>query len=397
MNRKIEGVELSTIYAKIVETSEQGICLLSRESKIVFVNDAFCRLVGYESSALIGSTVTHIIAPESLADFQSRRSKRIEGQLREKYELVFIHGITGKKVFVVNSVSPILDDNNQMVLGVGVLADVTAMKEVQFELAARVQELNESQIKILAQELALVASAKTSALGEMAGQAAHEINTPLGAIVLTAESLKNRIADNKFEQKFFAQQIELILTVTQKVARIISSMRKLAGQAGNEFISEVSIKTLVEDTLLLCEGRFKKNGISFEVKFDGVEARKIQCMPSEISQILINLLNNSNDAIQNLEYNWVTLSLKDSGGLLRLEVCDSGPPISPENRAKLFTPNFTTKSLSQGTGYGLSISSKIAERHHGRLFLDQSRPNTCFVLEIPWEQSEALAKTGRAS
>jgi signal transduction histidine kinase len=293
----------------------------------------------------------------------------------------------------------VIDDHTLAIANsIGVqLGRVVERMHSQELLAKRAQQLIESQKIVIDQEQALVASAKTSALGEMAGQAAHEINTPLGAIVLTAESMKEKIEAKDFDQKFLGQQLDLILRVTQKMARIISSMRKLAGHGGNDTISEVQLKTLIDDTVILCEGRFKKHGIVFEVLYENVEGKFLQCLPSEISQILINLLNNAFDAINLRKDKWVKLIASEKNNRLNIKVIDCGEGIKGESRSKIFTPNFTTKSLNQGTGFGLSISRKIAERHSGSLYVDHDNANTCFVLDIPWAQSDSLVKIARGS
>ncbi|RZA04517.1 MAG: HAMP domain-containing histidine kinase, partial [Proteobacteria bacterium] len=75
-----------------------------------------------------------------------------------------------------------------------------------------------------------------------------------------------------------------------------------------------------------------------------------------------------------------------------IRVIDSGEGISPEIYRKIFQPFFTTKEIGKGTGMGLSISLGIAEAHHGRLYIDESSPNTCFVLELPQRQANAHPK-----
>jgi two-component system sensor histidine kinase HupT/HoxJ len=111
---------------------------------------------------------------------------------------------------------------------------------------------------------------------------------------------------------------------------------------------------------------------------------------------LINLLNNSADAIGAHHEKWIKLTALAVDDGLRITIVDSGKGIPLAHQSKLFTANFTTKSLNQGTGFGLSISRKIAEQHLGTLRLDLENPNTCFVLELPWKQSEALVKMARA-
>lgn len=259
----------------------------------------------------------------------------------------------------------------------------------------RTAELKVSQNLVLAQQNTLIASAKNAALGEMAGQAAHEINTPLGALLLTAQSMQAKIADDPIDRTFLNQQLNLILVITARIARIINSMRKLAGHGGNEPLADVNIQQLVADTILLCESRFKKGSILFEVLYKEVGNQSLQCRANEVSQVLINFLNNAHDAVRDqadLERRWVRLVVSVTGGRVLFRVEDGGPGISDENCRKLFQASFTTKSLDHGTGFGLPISQKIAERNQGRIFLDSSCPDTAFVLELPQKQSEALVR-----
>ncbi|PWU19286.1 MAG: hypothetical protein C5B49_06040 [Bdellovibrio sp.] len=273
-----------------------------------------------------------------------------------------------------------------------------ANKNLKKHVETRTSELADSKNIVLQQQQILVSSAKLSALGEMAGQIAHEINTPLGAIVLTVQSLRKKIESQLqtnsalSEGQILLSKMDFILQVTNKIARIVGSMRKLAGHGANEQICEVSVNTLIEDVLLLCEGRFKKSGIEFTYTNRLTEHNFIQCRPNEVAQVLVNLLNNAHDAIKDKKPKWIKLDLQESRDRAIIRVIDSGSGIAESVRAKLFLPNFTTKSLDSGTGFGLSICKKLVESHRGRIYLDSEQANTTFVVELPFEQTEALAK-----
>jgi len=262
---------------------------------------------------------------------------------------------------------------------------------VEEAVVKRTSELVESQKMVLNQQQSMIASAKHTALGEMAGQIAHEINTPLGAIVLTAQGLSKKAAAGTMDAQDVIAKMEFMLQVTNKLARIIGSMRKLAGHGANEQIREVKVEDLVQDTLLLCEGRFKRSSIDFQFVNQLGGDLNLQCRPNEISQVLINLLNNAHDALKDAPEKWVRLFVEKRGGKIAFRVVDSGPGVSPINRNKLFLPHFTTKSLDSGTGFGLSICKKLVSQHQGEIFLDASQRETTFVMELPMEQTEAIA------
>jgi signal transduction histidine kinase len=112
----------------------------------------------------------------------------------------------------------------------------------------------------------------------------------------------------------------------------------------------------------------------------------IECRPTEISQILLNLLNNAFDAVFSLSEKWVELQVEELPDEIRIQVTDSGSGISKGIREKLMQPFFTTKEPGKGTGLGLSISNRIALKHHGKIYLDESCKNTRFVLVLPKRQ-----------
>lgn len=154
----------------------------------------------------------------------------------------------------------------------------------------------------------------------------------------------------------------------------------------------VSLKQILEDCQALCSERFSRIGAELEID----ELSKdlfIECRSTQIFQVLLNLLNNSRDAIENLDEKWVKISIKDCGDTVELRISDSGKGIPAEVHDKLFSPFFTTKGVGKGTGLGLSISEKLVKTHGGSLKLDPHAPSTCFVLQLPKFQSslETLA------
>ncbi|MBK8204245.1 MAG: GHKL domain-containing protein [Bdellovibrionales bacterium] len=104
-------------------------------------------------------------------------------------------------------------------------------------------------------------------------------------------------------------------------------------------------------------------------------------------QVLLNLLNNSFDAVAALPETWVDLKVETIGDNLRMIVTDSGKGILPSIAEKIMDPFFTTKEVGKGTGLGLSISRGIVLSHGGSLIYDSTHPNTRFIIEIPLTQS----------
>ncbi len=260
---------------------------------------------------------------------------------------------------------------------------------IQNQVNLQLKQLEESKEVIRNQQQTLVESAKNAALGEMAGQIAHEINTPLGAVVLTTQAMLKKVQTQGIPPQEMSEKLELILKIAARLGRIISSMRKLSAQGGNEAIREVSFKGLIDDTLLLCEGRLRNSNINFTSQIELAENATVQCRPSEVSQVLLNLINNAVDALKNIDEKWIRLQVSARAEIVTVRIIDSGTGVALEHQAKLFTPNFTTKSLDIGTGFGLSICRKLIEKHGGKISLEPG-VNTTFAFELPLRQTEAI-------
>jgi C4-dicarboxylate-specific signal transduction histidine kinase len=252
------------------------------------------------------------------------------------------------------------------------------------------RELNRSlDGKLLDTELKLVNAAKMSALGEMAGGIAHEINTPLGTIGMIAEHLKDLVIEEPLDKKTVTDMILVVSRTVTRIATIIRGLRTFSRDGSGDPFEPAPLKQILEDTLVLCREKLKQSGT--ELRLEGIKDDLIlQCRAVQVSQVLLNLVGNACDAIAQLPDKWVGISARVVGEQIEISVADSGSGIPPDARAKLFQPFFTTKEIGLGTGLGLSISKGIAEAHQGSLELDVECPNTRFVLKLPIFQQAAL-------
>jgi len=251
-------------------------------------------------------------------------------------------------------------------------------------------QIQERTSKLIATEALLINSAKFSALGEMAGGVAHEINNPLGIISGKAHTLRRRVGQSPLDMEKILEDIDKIENTTKRIAKIVTGLKTFSRNADHDSAEVVNVKKLVDETLDLCQERFKQHDVALEV--DVPEELDLECRGAQISQIMINLLNNAFDAIQEESVKVIKLNAKKVGDSIVICVENLGPRISDEVALKLMQPFFTTKDVSKGTGLGLSISKGIAESHQGRLYLNREVTTaTCFVIEIPCRQMIAKA------
>ncbi|MBS1963107.1 MAG: GHKL domain-containing protein [Bdellovibrionales bacterium] len=231
-------------------------------------------------------------------------------------------------------------------------------------------------------QAALVLSEKMAALGEMSGGVAHEINTPLAAIRLNTELLRRHLQSSTDRSREIETGLATIDRVAQRISKITQALQSFSRSAEQDPPVIASLETIVKDAVELCAERFRNGDVRLIV--DPVPAdATIECRPVQISQVILNLLNNAFSAIANRSERWVQLRVTSEGPRVRITVTDSGDGVSTEIQDKIFQPFFTTKGPGHGTGLGLSISKGIVEDHSGRIFLAKESAHTRFVVELP--------------
>jgi signal transduction histidine kinase len=124
-------------------------------------------------------------------------------------------------------------------------------------------------------------------------------------------------------------------------------------------------------------------GIKFNILSNELGNEVINCNLVQISQVLMNLLNNSIYEIESKENPWINFIIEKINNEIKFTVSDSGLGIPLEVQKKMFEPMYTTKPIGKGTGLGLSISRAIIEKHNGSLKINNNLPNTTFEVCIP--------------
>jgi signal transduction histidine kinase len=252
---------------------------------------------------------------------------------------------------------------------------------------SRIEDLVAKRSEELAEaKSSMILSSKMSALGEMAGGMAHEINTPLTIINLKVNQLQNELAAENINKAKINEGLQKIEDTVARIAKIIKGLRYFARDTKHDPFETVQVKSILEDTLYLCIERLRYNAIKL-INEPCPSDLFIDCRSTEISQVLLNLLNNACDAISTLPEKWIEIKIVKKGSYIEIRITDSGKGIQNEVRDKIMQPFFTTKPVGKGTGLGLSISKGIIESHSGTLAVDTSVENTCFVVTLPLHQT----------
>ncbi len=336
---------------------------------------SFHNLKGAAGIMELAQLKTHTHGLENiLVEFKDKNS------IPKKHISFFLRGIDGARALL---------DGQEINFDFNISDDVTeasaSSSPTKILVIENITELKEGEQALKKAQADLVSSAKLASLGKMAAGIAHEINNPLTVISGKAEILMNRIVAGKIENEKIVEGLSSISNSCLRIAKIIAGLRTFSREAGNAQFQSSNVFQILEESLSFCMDRFKLAKIELRMKCS--QDIQILCRPTEISQIFVNLLGNSIDAISDLKDRWIEIESVICENSVQILFTDSGCGIAPHIVERLMEPFFTTKDFGMGSGLGLSISKGIAKGHNGSLSYKSGSPNTCFVLELPFNQT----------
>jgi two-component system NtrC family sensor kinase len=245
-----------------------------------------------------------------------------------------------------------------------------------------VESLKEIQEQLIQKE-------KLASVGQLAAGVAHEINNPLGSVLLYADILHKETPNDNVQQR---EDLDMIIREATRCKTIVNDLLNFSRQ--NQVLAqETDLNAMM---LNLAEEASKQSlfeQITIQTELDP-DLPHIQADPLQMHQVFVNLMSNAAEAMPEGGKLILRTSKGPSPGCVTAEVEDTGVGIPPENMKRLFTPFFTTKPIGKGTGLGLAIIYGIVKMHRGQIGV-QSKvgQGTRFTITL----QETLPKANRSS
>lgn len=330
------------------------------------------------------------------------------------------HSVEEASRYVAHNISyPIVEDfiltEGGRYHGVGSVIDL--LHAIESRLTVQNDSLAQSLRRLRESQSQLVQSEKMASLGQMVAGVAHEINTPLGYVKNNVElaqmvieqmrvmqtayddllaAMQSPQTDETSLQQCFAKvmqvrtesvdfstdEMKTLFTDTlyglDQIGELVTNLRNFS-RLDRVPVDDVNINDCVESTLKIAHNLLK-NKVEVIRKLSDVPP--VSCAPSQINQVILNLLTNAAQAIEDRGRIIVSTSFVDD--YVHIVVKDTGKGIAQEHLNRIFDPFFTTKQVGKGTGLGLSISQKIVQDHAG-LIRVKSKPGvgTAFCVSLP--------------
>lgn len=360
-SRQVAGTEV-LIFPKLLKWGDSDLVLFSISPKQSW-NEAMGEIQFYVLIVLILLTGVLIVATVSVT------SNIIE-------PLKSLVGITRK----------VLYEKSDIRMEAGPYIEITSLAEAVAELSRDIRVAQSSLLEKIEQlqltQAQLVQSEKLNSLGLLVAGIAHEINNPVGFIYSNLKPLRDYMKTlTKAVEKLPSEEQQKVQAILNdlpaligsfeegslRIKKIVDGLRTFSRQSSDN-LERLSVDSLIDSTLVLLSHELKTRAI--EVNITGDKDLAIQGSPTELSQVLLNILMNACQAIRSKGLIKVaTQKVMGAEGqdVILISIKDSGPGIAPEVQAHIFEPFFTTKPTGQGTGLGLSISYGIIQKHGGSI------------------------------
>lgn len=361
-----ESIESEQRYQALTSLSLVGILRLDIQGNIVYINETYCQMVGFDAEHLMKEGLISVVHPD---DKQRVGEVLVEAITTHSFAPAIecrLKCRNGKTIWVIGQMALERDDENNPIGFVGATIDITELHEIEERLNIQHQQLIHLE--------------RLNAIGEMAFNVADQLNQPLSLITNHVQKCSQLMDKDDYntDVNHALRNIELHTERTNAVLQRIKSFFSTGRlQKKPEDINEI-----IEKTVKLMEHRYLQ---SVTVHLDLVRPSLLLiCDRIQIQQVIFNIIQNAIDAIKNTDKSNIKITIKtlQHGNNCEIVISDTGSGMSKDIQSQIFDPFFSTKSNSMGMG--LTICRSIIEGHKGEMYVTSTEGRgTRFKIMLP--------------
>jgi PAS domain S-box-containing protein len=384
---QVELRESQKLYRALIETAFAGIGITDVEENLTFANPALGDIMGYGVDELIGINLSRFVEGEEYNRYQELTEQRLQG-FRNAYE-TRVRRRDGSLINVLISGSPLADEDGEFIGVLTVVFDITELRRAEQELERnkraytdqleamvreRTNQLEEAQAK-------LIQSAKLAAVGQLAAGVAHEINNPVGVLLMKLKFLLSVAKRENLTAKAMAT-LDIAVEQAGRIADIVQDLLNFS-RTPTDRPQSLNLNERIHSSLRLSHRLLTDRRIDLHLDLCE-ELPSVLGDPVEFEQVLINLLNNAVEAMA--DGGELHLASHAEAGQVVISLRDTGEGIEAEDLGSIFDPFFTTKNFGEGTGLGLSISYGIVQKMGGSIEVESELGSgAVFHIRLPGE------------
>ncbi len=350
----------------IIDSMVEGVIFVDDKGRISLCNKSAERIWRSSAEELLGKPLVACHPPEART-----KVERILAQAEHKAGFALGHVMEARNGSCLNSYSSVHSQDGRY-LGL-VLLSLDISERVMLE-----QEQQQLREQLFQQE-------KMVLIGQIAASVAHELNTPIGTVLLRSQLMRQQLGDSSD-----FSDLDVIEGEAQRCRRIIDSLLGFSRRSEGE-MTRTDVNSLVRESLSLVEKDLTLKGIEIETDYthDGATV----CVDSnQIQQVLLNLVTNAADAMPKGGRLQTATRLLAGQGSVEIRVMDNGCGVEQNVLKRAFDPFFTTKGRGKGTGLGLAICQRIVEEHKGEINIEsQPGRGTTVSVRLPYVPMEIAA------
>jgi len=373
---KQNSIDIVSKYVIYSRTNIKGI--------ITEVSEEFCNISQFSREELIGK-------PHNFVRHEDMSSEVFEDMWKTIQSLNIWKGEVKNKrkdnsfYWVSSTVIPEFDEKNTLTGYISVRQDITAKKELEILSQNQEKRIEEIVNKSKQKDQQLFQQARLVSMGEMIENISHQWRQPLSYISTISSSIHlNCELGNYPTQEHIMDSMEKITDKTEYLSNTIETFRDFIKD--DKKVKEVLLPKRIDRALNIISGTLSHHHIKLKNEIDYDSHLKIKLPLGELSQVLINIINNAKDILveRKIEKPWVKIATKSKDNIVVISIEDNAGGIPENILPQIFNPYFTTKHSSQGTGLGLHMSYKIVhESLKGKLYCKNSENGAIFFIELP--------------